>query len=597
MGSPDLASARLVPGPARVTPPPTNPGEMPFQMLPPGRQAKTGTGRLRGRVVAADTGAALRRAQVRISGPDIGTKTALTDLQGRYEFKDLPAGRFTIGASKSGFVPVQYGQTRPFERGRPIDLADAQTMEKVDIAMPRGSAVSGRIVDELGEPVADVSVSAMRMQYSGGRRRLAPAGRMSTTNDLGQFRVFGLPPGEYYISATLRTFDSMMMDMFGGGGPGGPSGSNNSSGYAATYYPGTPNPGEAQRISLAVGQEMTSAEIQLQPVRLARITGSAVGSDGKAMSGAMVMLMPTMREAIMVMPGVSQTDKDGNFTLSGVPPGEYSLQVQSLAAIMSAATQAMKMMGGADTEAAPAPQPMEREFATASLSVAGEDITGLVITGTRGATATGRIVFDDGAKPEKITALRVSAAPTDPDIVPAVASVFGMTSVKETGAFEVDGLVGGRVFRCDPPKGWFLKRVTHEGRDITDTGYEFKPGEEVDGFEIVLTTRSQMVTGSVTNDKGEPVKEYTVVVFADDPQKWTGAGNRWRASARPDQQGQFKIADLPPGRYLAIAVEYVAEGEWADPEWLARAANNDNVTKFTLDEGGAKRLDLKRAGS
>ena len=68
-------------------------GEFPM-MLPPGKVAKTGTGRLRGRIVAADTGAIVRRAQVRISSPDIGSKTAFTDAQGRYEFRDLPAGRF-----------------------------------------------------------------------------------------------------------------------------------------------------------------------------------------------------------------------------------------------------------------------------------------------------------------------------------------------------------------------------------------------------------------------------------------------------------------------------------------------------------------------
>jgi Carboxypeptidase regulatory-like domain len=590
LATPHDASA--APGQIQITP-----GDMPFQMLPPGRQAKTGTGRLRGRVAAADTGSVVRRAQVRISSPDIGTKTALTDAQGRYEFKDLPAGRFNVSVSKSGFVTMQYGQTRPFETGRPIDLVEAQVLEKVDIALPRGSAVSGRILDEFGEPVADASVTAMRMQYTGGKRRLAPAGRNSTTNDLGQFRVFGLPPGEYYVSATLRTIDSMVMDMLGGSGVGGPSGSNNSSGYAATYYPGTPNPGEAQRLSLAVGQEVSSVDIQMQPVRLARITGSAVGSDGKPMSGAMVMLMPTMKEAIALMPGgTSRTDKDGNFTLTGVAPGEYSLQVQSLAALMNAASQAMSLVGGGDAAPSTPPQPMEREFATANLTVAGEDITGMIVTGTRGAKATGKIVFENGQKPEAIASLRLIAGPTDTDTMPAAASVFGMTSVKDTGAFEIDGLVGGRVFRlANPPKGWFLKRVTHDGEDITDKGYTFKPGEDVDDFEIALTTRSQTVTGSVTNDKGEPLKEYTVVVFPEDTQKWTLTGSRWRSSARPDQQGQFKIADLPPGDYLAIAVEYVGEGEWTDPEWLARAVKN--ATKFTLAEGGTKTLDLKRAGS
>jgi len=570
------------------------PGDMPFQMLPPGRQPKTGTGRLRGRVVAADTGASVRRAQVRISSPDIGTKTALTDGQGRYEFKDLPAGRFNVSVAKSGFVTMQYGQTRPFETGRPIDLVDAQILEKADVALPRGSAVSGRILDEFGEPVSDASVTAMRLQYAGGKRRLVPAGRASTTNDLGQFRVFGLPPGEYYVSATLRTIDSMVMDMLGGSTLGGPSGSNNNSGYAATYYPGTPNAGEAQRLSLALGQELASIDIQMQPVRLARITGTAVGSDGKPMTGALVMLMPTMKEALMMAPGgTSRTDKDGNFSLSGVAPGEYSLQVQSLAALMNAASQAMSMISGAEGgTAAPPPQPMEREFATANVTVAGEDLTGMMLTATRGAKASGKLVFEGGQKPETITTLRLIATPTDIDNMPATASVFGMSSVKENGAFEMDGLVGGRSFHfMNLPKGWYLKRVTHDGDDVTDTGFDFKPGDSVEGFEIALTTRTQTVTGGVTNDKGDAVKEYTVVVFAQDADKWKLNGGRWRQSARPDQQGQFKIADLPPGDFYAVAVEYVGEGEWTDPEWMARAVRD--ATKFTLGEGATKTLDLK----
>ena len=98
------------------------------------------------------------------------------------------------------------------------------------------------------------------------------------TNDLGQFRIYGLAPGEYYVSATLRNMNMMVMDLMGGGA-GGPSGSNQTSGYAATYYPSTPSPGDAQRITLAVGQELSSVDIQLQPVKLARITGNAIGGN------------------------------------------------------------------------------------------------------------------------------------------------------------------------------------------------------------------------------------------------------------------------------------------------------------------------------
>lgn len=568
----------------------------PIQILPPGRQAKTGTSRLRGRIVAADTGTAVRRAQVRISGPDIGTKTAMTDAQGRFEFRDLPAGRFNVSVSKAGFVTMQYGQTRPFEQGKSIDLADAQMMDRADISLPRGSVLAGRVVDEFGEAVADAEVQAMRMQFQNGRRRLTPSGRTGVTNDLGQFRIYGLPPGEYYVSASLRNASALVVELLGGA-QGGPQGSNQNTGYASTYYPGTPNPAEAQRVTVALGQELASVDIQLQPVRLAKITGTAVGSDGKPMANAMVMLMPAMRDAMLLMPGgSSRTNADGQFTLNGVTPGDYSLQVQSTGGLFSVAGDAMRFVMSTTERGpgAPSQGQQEREFATASVTVAGEDISGMVVVGTRGATAAGTISFEGGAKPEGITAIRVTAPSVDVDSMPM--PMFGAATVKDAGTFEVSGLIGGRIFRvANLPKGWYLKRVQYNGDDVTDKGIEFKPGEEVNGIEIELTNRTTTVSGTVANARGEALKDYTVVIFADDQAKWVLPMNRWTASARPDQEGRFRFNSLPPGSYNVIAVEYVAQGDWTDPEWLARAAKS--ATRLTLEEGSNKTLDLKLAGS
>jgi hypothetical protein len=564
----------------------------PIQMPNRNQPAKTGTAALRGRVVAMDTGQAIRRAQVRLSGGDVGMKSALTDSNGRYEFKDLPAGRVTLNVSKGGFVNMQYGQTRPFEPGRPIELSDGQVMDKVDIALPRGSVVSGRVVDEFGEPVTDAMVTAMRMSFANGRKRLVPAGRLGQTNDLGQFRIYGLPPGDYYVSATYRDLSSIAMD-FGFGGNSSGSGSMPTSGYAPTYFPGTASPGDAQRVSVAIGQEMTGVDISLLPVRLARVTGQAMSSDGRPLGGAMIMLMPASRDGGFAMPGgSSRTSASGQFTLNGIAPGDYSLQVRSSGPMMIDAGGGA-MMFSVTNDTANAPQRREPEFANVPLSVNGEDVTGVIVTTTHGAKASGRIVYEGGSRPDGTPQIRISAPSAEPDGAPSIGS--GMGQVQDDGRFQLSGLVGSRLIRANSlPNGWVMRSVNVNGVDITDTGYEFKPGEDVEGLEVVLTQRTTEVDGAVTTPQGQPLKDYTVVVFSTDENKWALPLTRWTQSTRPDQEGRFRLQHLPAGSYYAIAVDYVAQGEWSDPEWLARA--RDKATTFKVTEGATTSLNLTLAG-
>jgi protocatechuate 3,4-dioxygenase beta subunit len=571
--------------------------ELPIQLPGMGpRQPKTGTGRLRGRVVSADAGTPVRRAVLRISSPDIGTKTAMTDAEGRYEFRDLPAGRFSLSASKAGYVAVQYGQTRPFEQGKPIDLADGQVLDKADITMPRGSVISGRLVDEFGDPMSEAMVMAMRSVWSGGRRRLQPTGRSATTNDLGQFRIYGLSPGDYYVSATMRGGAEMMaMEMAvaavaGGSGGGGPTGSNPNSGYAPTYFPGTPNGSEAQKITVAVGQEANNADFALLPVRLAKITGIVLSSEGKPVEGAMVSATPKNLEgAGMMMGGTGRSDKNGQFTIMNVAPGDYLLQSRSLQITMSGGGD--NMMFTARIGGGPDGGGSESEVGSLPISVAGEDLANVVLMTSKGATASGHVTFEGGAKPNNITSIRVMPTAADSDGGPTLV-MGGVNTVKADGSFEVRGLLGSRLLRLmNVPTGWTVKSVRVNGADITDTGMEFKAGEAVTGVEIALTSRLSQVSGTVAGGGGEPVKDYTVVIFADDPQRWTLPSTRYVIGRRPDQNGRFEVKPLPAGTYYAAAVEYLPEGEWGDPEVLERL--KANAKRFTLDEGESKTIELK----
>src|SRR5471032_380570 len=140
----------------------------------------------------------------------------LTDDAGVFDLTELPAGRYTVTVSKSGFVSLTYGQRRPLQAGTPLQIADGQQLKGIDFQLPRGSVIGGHVLDEDGDSMPGVTVRVMRYQYLQGERRLTPAGT-GQTDDKGQYRVWGLMPGDYYVNAVARGGN--------GGGPfGGPGG-------------------------------------------------------------------------------------------------------------------------------------------------------------------------------------------------------------------------------------------------------------------------------------------------------------------------------------------------------------------------------------
>jgi hypothetical protein len=171
----------------------------------------------------------------------------------------------------------------------------------------------------------------------------------------------------------------------------------------------------------------------------------------------------------------------------------------------------------------------------------------------------------------------------------------GAVPLKEDGLFELKGLAGTRLIRVNgAPPGWVLKSVSLNGADITDKGTEFKPGEAVSGLEVVLSARTTSVSGAVTAGDGSAVKDYTVVIFSDSAEHWRLPMTRWVQGARPNQDGRFQVQNLPPGGYYAIAVDYVPQGEWGDPELLDRL--RAKARRFNVDEGQTQTLDLRLVG-
>jgi hypothetical protein len=229
----------------------------------------------------------------------------------------------------------------------------------------------------------------------------------------------------------------------------------------------------------------------------------------------------------------------------------------------------------------------DSEFGSGPLAVAGEDISNIVLTTSKGGTAVGQVSFE-GGRPPSLSSLRITSTAVDAD----GPSIGGMGSVKEDGTFELKGLSGTRVIRIgNAPPGWILKSVKLNGTDITDNGAEFKPGETTSGLDIELTQKSTTVTGSVSAPDGGVLNDYTIVIFSENPEHWRYPNTRWVIGSRPDQDGRVKVQNLPAGTYYAVAVDYLPTGEWGDPEVLDRLKVKGR--RFSLAEGATENLDLK----
>jgi hypothetical protein len=520
---------------------------------------KPGTATIRGRVLAADSGLPLRKAQVRLNSTDEGRMPArfenqltTTDASGRYEFGKLPAGRYKLRVMKGGYVSLEYGQRRPAESGKPIEVVDDQILDKVDFALPRGAVITGRVVDEFGEPSTNVHVAPMRYQFDEkGRRRLISVTGAST-NDLGEFRIFALAPGDYYLSAVFPTD-------FGE--------SNDRSGYAPIYYPGTADVDLAERLTVTSGQTVSDLLLTLLPVRTVRVTGTAVDSDGRPMPGFLVAApsrskVETNHRTAMIQP-------DGSFAVGGLTPGEYRF-----------VARAVSILGSS-----------ESNTAIAVVTVGGEDVTGVRLVAGKPSVATGKVVLSDARAAQSLrpSALHVLAV-SDDEMSGAMSHDDAPPAVNDDWTFRVTLSPGRTRLWVFGAPGWDVKAVRAGGVDVTDEGLEVKPAEDVSNVEIELTNRVTDTSGLVTDERGEPVKDYAVVIFSRDPKKWVLPSRSIR-TARSDQDGRFKIGGLPSGEYFAYAVDFIEPGQEYDVEFLDRIQTL--ATRFALGEGETLTLNLK----
>ena len=516
-----------------------------------------------GRIVSVE-GRPLPGAQVTLepSGSTEATRRqTVSDADGAYQFV-LPrggSGTFRVVANRlgQGYLPAWYGQRDQRDVPEEITVSAGDIKANLNITLALSAVIAGRISDENGEPVEGAWVRTSIIRFVDGQRRLVtvPAATRST-DDLGRFRVWRLPVGEFIVSAVVGQIVGIDV-------------TTDLPGYAVTYFPGTPNPVEAQFVSAGRAGEITGIDFSLVRTRTARVAGRAFDAAGEPVSGGL-MLAPSRRSGV-VAPGAlgARIERDGRFEFANVPPGDYVLQVS-------------RHREGSWSEG---------DTASQFVTVTGADVTGLELRASSGSTVTGRIVVEDGAS-VKPNQLELSALPLDPDLTVMNAGPPARALIGDDLHFELAGLQGPRRLRLlRVPTGFALKTIRLNGSDVTDATLAFgRPDQSLEDVEVVLTTHVAEISGSVADARGQPFNTAAVVAFAADPWQryWR---SRFVGIAAADHDARYRLEGLPPGEYYVAAADRRRSGEVEDPDFLESLTAH--ATRVTLAEGQHVSLTLR----
>jgi hypothetical protein len=574
----------------------------------------TGTGLIAGRLVhRGDEKLPVRRAMVALASSNVTRRMVVTDDQGRFEFSDLPAGRYTLRFSKASYAATMYGAQSVRAQGLTIALADGQRVTDLVGTMMRGNIVTGRVVDERGQPIVAASVTVFERVMLDGRPTYRPTTAGSrTTDDRGVFRFYGFEPGEWTVAVrVLSSLAGMSMraptaeelrwaagrQARAGGVGAAPAPAPPRARpvrQASVFYPGVASPAAATFLTFGIGEEKSGIDIVVPLVATYSVSGRVTRPDGGPMTMAQVLAVPKVAPGdnplgFGIRPVMPRAD--GSFTVDGLEPGEYRLTARA------ASDPTPVPPSGALANLPMAAAPLSDLWAIQDVFIASDDQAGVTLALQPALKASGRVVFESAANTPPPDPTRINLFMRPPPGATMVINA-GTAQMTADGSFTLPALTPGTYLLTANIAGmspvnpaWVLKSATAGGRNILDEEIEVAPGTPPPPIEVTFTDRKTELTGSLLDQQGRPVPEFSVIAFGTNPAQWR-QGSRWlRPPTRPASDGRFTISGLPPGEYYFAALTRFDPQEWYTPAFLEQVV--PGALKVTLTEGRTTVQDVK----
>jgi hypothetical protein len=519
---------------------------------------------IEGKAVHISTGEPLRKVNLSLMGimtaPGGQRRqyAATTDAEGKFKIADIEPGRYVFAATRFGFARQTYGSRGGSGQGTNLTLAPAQKITDIVFKLTPQGVIMGRVVDEDGDPIPQVLVQTNRLRFLGGRRQMTPMGG-SQSNDIGEFRIAGLMPGRYFLSATNRS--GMFPD------PTISSQPPAEEAYGTVYYPGAIDPAGAVAIDIQPGSEVRGADIRMVKQRVVRLRGRL---ENAGRQQTMIQLLPKVMDITTMMDrNMTMARPDGSFEMRSVRPGSYVLLAQ---------------VQDGDF----------RGFARLPVEVGDRHIDNLVMTVQPAFSINGRFRLE--GQPQQQTqgqqsaapAVRINLRPFDPNQM--ISFGGGSGAVRDDGSFSLQSVVGD-IYQVDAfgiPDGAYIKSARLGDLDVLEKGLDLTGGGAGGVLEIVASMDGGQISGMVVNDKDETVTTAVVTLV---PASGRARLQQYYKQANTDQSGSFVIRGLAPGDYRIFAWEEVDPMAWRDPEYVKPFEAKGKAV--TIREKGFENVRLK----
>ena len=510
-----------------------------------------------GTVLRQDTGEPLSKASVSLITHEKWEDSVfdLTDPQGHFLLDDIPCGSYKLSASHPRFVEASYGQRKPSDPGAILTLVRGQKMTGLVFKLQRTAIITGHVFDENGELVQRAFVRAIRATGRDKQRGFQEAGS-GVTNDLGEFRIYDLMPGRYYLAATYDPFPVRE------GFDPTPRRRLLKKGYPAIFFPSTTDPSKAQTLALNPGDEFTSIDFRMELVAMNTVSGKILNPPAANGVRSGVQIYITSRGS--GLPGYDSIDihtneKNGTFVLHRVPPGSYYIRAAYF---------------DRDT--------MEPMFTHRELEVTAGDVEGITLAFAPSIAVRGHVIWE-GSKQGDLSTFTVSLSSVDeqsPGTQPQ--------ELKPDGSFLFRSVSEGEYHpRFFAPNGdCYLKSARVGSTPMVDGKISIHAGSD-NSLEFVVNCRAPQVEGQVLTSDSLPAASVFVVLV---PEARLREQSSEYADARTDQNGHFLLKRIRPGDYKLFSWDSVEEGDWYDADFLKLF--EEKGVSVHLEDGDHKRVDL-----